>query len=81
MQKDLLMIVVRDYGFLGRSKFGLHIEAGKKYIEKLLRDSPNDTPQHRLMKSYLKSNFGEIECSLLPRPNSVVANESCSVSG
>ena len=79
MQKDLLMIVVRDYGFLGRSKFGL--EAGKKYIEKLLKDSPNDTPQHRLMKSYLKSHFGEIECSLLPKPNSVVANESCSVSG
>ena len=79
MQKDLLMIVVRDYGFLGRSRFGL--EAGKIYIENLLRDSPNDTPQHHLMKSYLKSNFGEIKCSLLPRPNNVVANESCSVSG
>ena len=79
MQKDLLMIVVKDYGFLGRSKFGL--EAGTKYIKNLLKDSLNDAPQHRLMKSYLKSNFGEIECSLLPKHNSVVANESCSVSG
>ena len=79
MQKDLLMIVVRDYGFLGRSRFGL--EAGKKFFENLLRDLSNDAAQYRLMKSYLKSNFGEIECSLLPKPNNVVANESCSVSG
>ena len=73
------MVVVRDYGFLKSSKFGL--EAGKKYIKKLLEDSTDAAEQHRLMKSYLNSNFGEIECSLLPRPNDEVANKSCSVSG
>ena len=73
------MVVVRDYGFLKKSKFGL--EAGKNYIKKLLDDLADAAEQHCLMKSYLNSIFGEIECSLLPRPTDAVANESCSVAG
>ena len=73
------MILMRDYGFTTTSDFGL--EAGKKYIEKLLQKSAKAAEQHRLMKSYLKSNYGEIKCSLLPRPNDAVAYKSCSVSG
>ena len=73
------MVVVRDYGFVRISEFGL--EAGNNYIKKILNDSNNDTSQYRLMKSYLQSNFGEIKCSLLPRPNDAVAYNSCSVSG
>ena len=74
-----MMVVVRDYGFLTSSTFGL--EAGKRYINDLLEDLTEAAEQHCLMRSYLNSNFGEIECSLLPRPNDEVANQSCSASG
>ena len=73
------MVVVRDFGFLTKSKFGL--EAGKKYIRDLLDDLTDAAQQHCLIKSYLNSNFGEIECSLLPRPNEEITNKSCSVLG
>ena len=73
------MIVVRDSGFEEELEFGL--DAGKNYIKELLTDSPYGASQHRLIKSYLQSNFGEIESSLLPRPNKVVSKKLCSVSG
>ena len=73
------MAVVRDYDFATKSNFGL--EAGKQYITELLKNSIDSPEQHSLMKSYLKSYFGEIKCSLLPIPNDKVTNVSCTVSG
>lgn len=74
------MFVIRD--FEDEDEYGLGLDGGKKIIQKLLDEPKRKAAQDQVMlRDYLNSTYGTIDCCLLPHPSKNVRKSSCSLSG
>ena len=80
LQIGSLMFVVRD--FEEEESFGLGLEGGKKFVKFFLDERhPGTAQEHIMIQDYLKCEFENISCCLLPNPSKKIKQTSFSISG
>ncbi|KAJ3619860.1 hypothetical protein MTP99_005512 [Tenebrio molitor] len=66
-----LLFLIRDWSFAFEKQYGY--EGGKKLLKEVLNTDLDQCQGLISLKNYVKENFNEIECFLLPHPGVTVA--------